>query len=349
MKKTNTFVLKLLSVLLICGICLGSQRIDAAGGGGYFARFSVAASGTVNQPVAITAYLYYYRCSDGYSPASGPTWCESNGHGTTSEIALANQSNLAKITVSGSGNTLSNDQPATDASGNAYITLTSSVAETKTLNAYFPTNVSDSGKIGTATVTINAPMPPSTSSPSPSQPKVAQPTTPKPAAPVEVTPPAIPTSEIKVGSSLIKSEDKPTIKENEPIVLSGKTVANGVVTIYVFSEPKKYTTNADKDGMWTYEVSGLPPGDHHIEAEVTDPITGKTSPRAQVLAFTIEKIDAASLTSSQPKTQEYVEKRSNTLGLILGAGAIVLLVAATLLLLFKRSLLYPLMHKLHLR
>lgn len=343
--KINTFH-KLLLIPLLCGLLMvDARQINAAGGGGYFARFIVAASGTVNQPLAITVHTYYYKCSDGYSPANSSTWCEANGHGTTSEMTAANVNDAVKVVVSGSGNTLSNDVVSTDASGNAYITLTSSVAETKTLNAYFPTNVSEGGKIGTATTTINAPAQNSTTT-TPKQPAAS--TTSKPAAPAEVAPPSALAPDIKIDGLLVKSEDKPVIKDNKPIALSGKTVANGVVNIYIFSEPKKYTTSADKDGNWSYEVAGLPPGDHHIEAEVTDPATGKTSPRTQVLAFSVEK-DASVTQAANAQKSENTSKQTSSLWLIVGSLSAVILLIGSGLFVFKRPLFYSLLNKLHLK
>ncbi len=117
-------------------------------------------------------------------------------------------------------------------------------------------------------------------------------------ATTKTAPPAAPTTDIKLAGTAIDPNEKVTLEYKESLVLSGKTVPNGVVTIYVFSEPKKYTATADKDGNWTYKVSGLPAGDHHIEAEVTDPATGKTSSRAQVLAFSVAK--QLSTTKSSP-------------------------------------------------
>jgi hypothetical protein len=83
------------------------------------------------------------------------------------------------------------------------------------------------------------------------------------------------------------SKDQIEIKDNEPLVLSGATIPNGVVTLYIFSEPSKAIITADNSGKWAYAINELPDGQHHVEAEVTDPSTGQTSTRTKLFAFTI--------------------------------------------------------------
>lgn len=86
--------------------------------------------------------------------------------------------------------------------------------------------------------------------------------------------------------------DKPIFKDSEPIVLSGTTVPNGEVKLYIFSEPQEATVTADENGVWTYTIDSIEPGDHRVEVEVTDPATGETSERAEVLAFSVAQAEA---------------------------------------------------------
>lgn len=89
-------------------------------------------------------------------------------------------------------------------------------------------------------------------------------------------------------------DDQPvSFKTGEDVTISGKTVPNGEVKLYIFSEPREDTTTADENGDWTYTIKGLEAGDHRVEAEVTDPATGKTSERGEVLAFHVEQAEAA--------------------------------------------------------
>lgn len=144
-------------------------------------------------------------------------------------------------------------------------------------------------------------------------------TTPK----TEAAPPNKPTLQpIVIDGTEKKPGETIKISENEGLKLSGKTVANAIVTIYVFSEPKKYTATADKDGNWSYEVKDLPPGEHHVEAEVTDPATGKTSERANLLAFTVEKAQAA-----EPAAETQAKGATNSLLVIIIGGLMALLIA----------------------
>jgi hypothetical protein len=171
-----------------------------------------------------------------------------------------------------------------------------------------------------------------------------------PTPPQVVNPPAALTPEsMQIDGKAVTPDQKVTMQSDKSMELSGKTVPNGVVNLYVFSEPKKYTVTADKDGNWTYEVKGLEPGEHHIEAEVTDPATGKTSSRAQVLAFSVVK--AAATTTAVP-TQINATKKANTLTIV-GAvvGTFVLLAALTTagLWKFKRNTFNAMLHRLHLK
>lgn len=123
----------------------------------------------------------------------------------------------------------------------------------------------------------------STTGGSPSQANTASSETPS-----EVAKPEAPKLEkTKIDGQTIDSAKPITVAANKPLVLSGKTVPNGIVTLYIFSEPKTATTTADAEGNWQYAVANLPAGDHHIEVEVKDPATGQTSDRDNLLAFTV--------------------------------------------------------------
>ena len=83
-----------------------------------------------------------------------------------------------------------------------------------------------------------------------------------------------------------------SVKEGDPLVLSGKTVPFGVVTLIIHSTPKTVTTISDKDGNWSYSITGLVSGNHTVQASVKDPATGKSSTPSQLLAFTVEPATA---------------------------------------------------------
>ena len=109
-----------------------------------------------------------------------------------------------------------------------------------------------------------------------------------------------PVVQIQINGRSVSRSDKPTLEGDEKIVLSGKTFANGIVKVYVSSTMKTYETIANKEGNWKLIVGleKLAEGKHHIEVDVTDSVTNRTSPRSQVLTFKInmaEDIDQAGL------------------------------------------------------
>lgn len=290
MKKLLAFVsLVLLGALINANVHTNS--VQAAGGGVYGVKLTASpatAKADGASTINVTVQAVRYRCSVQLANPYGPPYndyeerpggCESRGLGTGTEENIAGSVGV-KLVTSGSDIMLSTTDFTTNTNGYATFTVKSSVAGSKTIEAWYPGMGEAIGSISLRFDALTAVAP-----------------APKPvtAAPVEAAAPVAPETTIEVDGAAIKADDKPTIAHNEPLFLSGKTIPNGVVTIYVFSEPKKYTATADKDGNWSHEVSGLPAGDHHIEAEVTDPATGKTSPRAQVLAFSIVK-------STQPAT-----------------------------------------------
>lgn len=127
--------------------------------------------------------------------------------------------------------------------------------------------------------------------------------------------------EVTVNGNLLQNLDKVEIAQNEVLKLEGKTTPNSTVKLFIFSEPQEATVKADADGHWSYSVSGLAPGDHHIEFEVTD-TAGKTTPRAQLLAFKVNEAAANSIGSTNQKNV------NRTANILLGVTALLALVTA---------------------
>lgn len=350
------------SILMLLGAAVFAvTNLHAAGPPPYTAELSASSgSGIANgsSAVAINIRTVLYRCSiqanNGspyYVHHTKPGYCEANGYGVTDQT-IVQPGMPVSLTVSGSGNTLSSSFVTSDANGNATVTLASSVAEIKTITAYYADLISASGQLNSINVPFVAPAVPAPA-PRPVAPSKVTPNLP---TPNESTPLPALTTEIRLGDSIIKPEDAVVIKNNEPLVLSGKTVPNGVVTIYVFSEPKKFTTTADKAGNWSYKVSGLPVGSHHIEAEVTDPATGKTSARSQVLAFTVEKavgqVAKSLKASSNTTNQKGVTSAGSLFGLIsaiIGGMLVVASLAIAYVWKFKPATFSRLLRYLHIR
>lgn len=339
--------------LIIVGLAVYSNlnpKIYAAGGFGIGYSIAQSAGSVVangSASVTITVNGYSWMCGPGLDNGTyvaDPNTCAG---GSVGAVRSNQAGQPVNVTISGSGNTITPSSTTTDAGGNAVFTIKSTVVETKTLQIYAPIAPGPAVLVGTKTVSFTAPVTSSGSSSStPSAPAAAAkattaaptatPTTtptPTPAAAAQAALPVMAAS-VQVAGANVKSTDKPTVKSNEPVELSGKTVPNGVVSIYVFSTPKKYTVTADKDGNWSYKVAGLPVGDHHIEATVTDPATGKTSAQVKVLAFTVSKAATAT------KQAASVSKSSNNsnLGAALGVSLFIIFAGVVgFLLLHKRK------------
>lgn len=146
--------------------------------------------------------------------------------------------------------------------------------------------------------------------------------TPSTAAPTKPAAPGL--DDVAVEGVTQNTSEKISVSNNKPLLLSGKTIPNGKVALFIFSEPKRYDITADAEGKWSYSVSGLPEGNHHAEIEVTDPATNLTSDRVKLLDFTI----LASTTNPEPNnTIQNQKKSSNILPLII-AGVVIALAGA---------------------
>jgi len=176
-------------------------------------------------------------------------------------------------------------------------TLKSSVAGTKTVGVKIKPGKDDYQPAGnTVNVAFTAPA---AATPKPATPTpVAATPTPAPTP----TPPAAPSSGLKLNNQALTESASPSIKAGESIVLSGNTVANGVVTLYIFSTPRQATVTANAQGAWSYTLTGLEAGAHHVEATVSDPTTKLSSERTTVATFKIAAVSTPS--ASQPSTKQ---------------------------------------------
>lgn len=111
---------------------------------------------------------------------------------------------------------------------------------------------------------------------------------------------------------------------DKPLVLSGKTVANGVVNLTIHSAVRTATVTADANGNWTYTVTGLEAGQHHVDATVTDPATKQTSASVTLAAFTVaaKPVSNAVATVATSNT-----KHKSALPVVLPVVVVVLLIA----------------------
>lgn len=227
------------------------------------------------------------------------------GDGTVVKISVSSQCLVADYAKGGFGSAGSSATTTFNAFNTAFSVYVWGVDDTKhegthSCSATVTTTSSNpeaNGVTAAATITIedndSAPAPtPSTAKPKPTPAPAAAPVT-KEVAP----PPAIPVASVKVNdqTNTVTEGQAPSFEANTPVALSGTTIPNGKVKLYIFSELRTAEVTADAQGNWNYSVADLEPGDHHVEAEVTDPATGKTSPKVELARF---KVNAATTQSS---------------------------------------------------
>jgi hypothetical protein len=194
------------------------------------------------------------------------------------------------VTVTGSGYTLGGTTSTekgpyvnSGADGYAQFTLSSTTVGSNTIT------VDGGDNKPSTTVSFTAPV---TAAPK-TTPKAASAPTPTPAP----TPPIAPTTGIKLDNQTVTTMSTPTVQPGKSFTLSGTTVPNGMVTLYIFSTPQQAMVTADAQGNWSYKIMGLESGSHHVEATVTDPTTKLTSDRATLAKFTIAQSPVAAVTA----------------------------------------------------
>jgi cobalamin biosynthesis Mg chelatase CobN len=111
-------------------------------------------------------------------------------------------------------------------------------------------------------------------------------------------------------------EGKYAYENGNPIIIRGKTVPSGIVKLYIFSEPQEATVTADENGNWEYTIESIEPGDHRVEVEVTDPATGDTSERTEVLAFAVAQASEAENVAVVTEEVAPVEDNSSLLPIV---------------------------------
>lgn len=267
-------------VVSICGLLFMLPNQAFAGGGvsSLFTLTASASSATVGKSVTVYLYAYDYACNEGGSLGldTKPFTCADSSQ----SYERPNPNDYYWVDVSGSDNTITglinkegHDSVQTGADGKASFTISSTKAETKTItvsNFYgFNPELNKSVNITFKDAVVAAPK-----------------STPAPAPEAVVPAPDPPKASVEIQGKA-STESTIALSNKQPLVLNGTAAANTTVTLYIFSDPKQATVTADANGNWTYTVSGLEPGNHHVEAEVTDPKTGKTSSRVTLATFSV--------------------------------------------------------------
>jgi len=281
--------------------------------------------------ITFTLNEYWWMCQQQYVPASGSPYsiywtgsvdtvnCASYVRPYTSDApqnlgsAVATvQPDYFDISVTGSGNTLSANSLVIGTNGvgsTTSFTLSSTVAETKTVQLLSHGGKGGAGVRATATVTFTAPAAAAPSSAAKKSTSTAPAAATSAGATDSSTPPApVKTDTLEVAGQVIDATKSITLQASQPLVLSGTTVPNGVVTLVIHSTPRTVTVTADANGRWSYTIKDLPAGTHHVTATVTDPTTKLTSPEATLAAFTVQPAKTVSNTANSAVAHKHPVK-----------------------------------------
>jgi hypothetical protein len=321
------FFLGVATSIFLLGLC-GFQTIQVHAAGGStpleFTASSSSATADGSTKITFTVYAYFLTCpNNNFNPdgtcAYGAPYGKQGNSGVLYSIYTTSTGNAFGGTTIGGAD--SRPSVTTDSDGKATFTVASSTTGTKTFTIYYggtskpdPSADKDNPSV---TVTFKAP--------------VAK-TTPKTTTVAEPTPPEAPkASSVEIAGKAADPTKTFIVVADKLLTLKGTTVASGSVKLYIFSTPTEATVTADTQGNWTYDIKNLEPGSHHVEAEVTDPITKKTSARATLATFTVAKSAAGSKTIASAKSSLY------SLPLIIGGAAILILAIAGVWWLRRRS------------
>ncbi len=270
-----------ISACLVLLVLVASVLVNAAAGPPSAIRFTpspASAPADGSSKITIDTFSFFYKCNSGsyvLKESECTTEYDSSGYSGQEVTKTTESTNLS----GDAGLVLSAATITTDSSGHASFSVTSSKAGTfnlyaKTLSGYVQ---------GQRSITFTNPNPPA--------PKPA-PAKPQPVTPQKPDKPIVKLVDQEGNDLTPESEgEKIIFTQEEPVVLSGTTVPNGLIKLYIFSEPQEATVTADAEGNWGYTINNLEPGDHRVEAEVTDPSTNTTSDRQQVLAFQVAKAE----------------------------------------------------------
>jgi hypothetical protein len=324
--KTKTALLSILTILI--NLIAITPSASAAGSVSFpnirLTANKNSAAANNSDAITVTAQFYLYECNNGATDDEA-SYCDTRG-GVKGEKAYTGGGTCpdentisVNLQTTGEGIGLSKTSICGAMGGTDTFTVKASAVGSVTITPLMSWSYNSYTKTGTP-LTISFTTPPAaTPAPAPKPKATPTPVPEKPAVPTIAT--------ITVEDKEVPAGEAVALTMGQPLVLSGKTVANGKVAVWVFSEPKLYETTADKDGNWSVTVKDLPEGDHHAEVEVTNPTNNQKSDRTRLLNFTVvadKKQDPVITTTAQP-----VVKPKSKAGLWWALGIVlVLLVAA---------------------
>lgn len=298
----------LVAVLFLTSIFITTDpnKIFAAGVAPYYLTLS-ASSTSANaggDKITLTAHAYSLKCANLSVVLQGESCSDGSTPTQSPRVNYQLYITASDATVEGAQIEGGQYYVRTGDDGKARFTVSSANAGTRQVTVSTPVPSPENGAQSvslTFKAVASTPAPAPAPTPKPRTPAPAPTPTPAPAPEPPKTPEV---ASMQVAGQDVADKNNITVANNKPFELKGKTVANGTVKLYIFSTPREATVTADTAGNWTYTIEGLEPGSHHVEAEVTDPATQKTSARATVLAFTVQEPEkAAPIVASTPTQQ----------------------------------------------
>jgi hypothetical protein len=166
---------------------------------------------------------------------------------------------------------------------------------------------------------------------------VAPPPPPPPVVPAALPPPppnkppeVLKLDQVKVESDKIDITKSVSIDRSKPITISGYTIANGVINLTIHSTVRTEMARANSEGFWSFTIENLEPGDHTVEASVTDLSTRLTSENTTLFKFAVTGDETAAEGAQNSSVAANIAKKStkNLTPLIAGAVFLALLVTA---------------------
>jgi hypothetical protein len=115
------------------------------------------------------------------------------------------------------------------------------------------------------------------------------------------------------------------VSQSQPLVISGHTIANGTVNLTIHSVTRNEIVRANDSGFWTFTISNLEPGNHTVDATVTDLSTHLTSTSVTLLKFAVTSEGSAGNQTASIDNTTAAAKKSSSGNIIFAATAALLI------------------------
>jgi hypothetical protein len=188
--------------------------------------------------------------------------------------------------------------------------------------SYYATRSSNACQVGTGSVTVKQVTTPQ---PTPPPPPPATVTQVQPLAAQNKPPATLKLDQVSIGGDKIDISKPISIDKSKSLNISGYTIPGGVIDITIHSTVRNEIIRADTAGHWSFVVENLEPGNHTLDAKVTDQATHLTSETATLLKFAVTgKQGATNSLVAQVKNEG--PKRKANIALLIAASTLLMIV-----------------------